>query len=759
MGIIINGQNDTIGPVDNSMSLLGTVSIGGTMTIEDFTNIDSVGLGTFRNGLHVTDGNVAIGHNNPASNLHIKTTSSAVSQRIESTGNNASIFLLSNNDSNANTAIWFGESGGNESRGYVQYYRQDNYLRFGTNSSERLRILSTGTVNIGDQGLGDEYLSSTVKIRKDQNSVTRLSLRNENTGSGSASAIQVGAHGNSWMLQCGSAANDSNAFTIRVDGSANSNTGTERLRITTAGQMGLGTNDPNSYGGSVKLAVANTSGTCGLSIVSATNGDGNLYYADGTSGDATYRGYIRYNHTLDQFRIGVAGAERLRITSDGKVGVNDTSPASLFTVNNGTNDDHCVLIKNDNVGAYFGTYGTGHGSYPREVTINGTRIDGGSAPFLRIAGQGGIKFCVDLNSERLRIASNGNIGINESSPGAKLHIVDTMQATANGHNQILILGDDSGTDGESASIYMSAINATNRGCKILSERQSSSNDHDLIFQTSPAGAIPAERVRITSDGKMGVGTQNPDVLLHLSETNADPYNTVITHLKLNNSGGNGGSGSRIELKTGAARCWIQSFIDGGNSGSGGALVFGTPSSGTLGTERLRITSNGNVNIGGNYTQNNYRLQVDGGITGDYFVGRSLSDRTGYKWGASGIYYLTLGGSRSGNGASFTMFELTGMNNSKFVEIQISFAHAGGGSHGSYRRFVFTSNAYQGLNTLENATSNYGGGAGFTINKPSSGIVRVVWNGCSGFADGYTLCCQVKTSNSGTVFQNVDSAFG
>ena len=65
-----------------------------------------------------------------------------------------------------------------------------------------------------------------------------------------------------------------------------------------------------------------------------------------------------------------------------------------------------------------------------------------------------------------------------------------------------------------------------------------------------------ERLRITTDGKMGVGTQSPDVLLHLSETNADPYNTVITHLKLNNSGGNGGSGSRIELKTGAARCWI-----------------------------------------------------------------------------------------------------------------------------------------------------------------------------------------------------------
>ena len=107
-------------------------------------------------------------------------------------------------------------------------------------------------------------------------------------------------------------------------------------------------------------------------------------------------------------------------------------------------------------------------------------------------------------TERLRITSAGNIGINESSPGAKLHIVDTMQATANGHNQILILGDDSGTDGESASIYMSAINATNRGIRIQAERQSSSNGHNLMFQTSADGAVPTERLRILSGGQVNV---------------------------------------------------------------------------------------------------------------------------------------------------------------------------------------------------------------------------------------------------------------
>lgn len=118
----------------------------------------------------------------------------------------------------------------------------------------------------------------------------------------------------------------------------------------------------------------------------------------------------------------------------------------------------------------------------------------------------------------------------------------------------------------------------------------------VIISNAADGLTSAERFRITSGGRIGINETSPDVLLHLTETNADPFNTVITHLKLNNGGGNGGSGSRIELKTGAARCWIQSFIDGANSNSGGALVFGTPSSGALGTERLRIHSHGQLEL-------------------------------------------------------------------------------------------------------------------------------------------------------------------
>ena len=84
----------------------------------------------------------------------------------------------------------------------------------------------------------------------------------------------------------------------------------------------------------------------------------------------------------------------------------------------------------------------------------------------------------------------------------------------------------------------------------------------MTLQTSPAGAIIKQKeFVITSDGKMVSRKQLfiSDVIIHLTETNADPLQ-VITHLKCQIIVVlNGGSGSRMELKTGATRCWIYIF--------------------------------------------------------------------------------------------------------------------------------------------------------------------------------------------------------
>jgi hypothetical protein len=48
--------------------------------------------------------------------------------------------------------------------------------------------------------------------------------------------------------------------------------------------------------------------------------------------------------------------------------------------------------------------------------------------------------------------------------------------------------------------------------------ESATNAGQIVFKTMAAGASPAERMRISSDGRVGMGTTNPQALLHLSST-------------------------------------------------------------------------------------------------------------------------------------------------------------------------------------------------------------------------------------------------
>ena len=68
------------------------------------------------------------------------------------------------------------------------------------------------------------------------------------------------------------------------------------------------------------LLIGTTSSTeNGLSIISANNTVGRFHFADGSSGQSTYRGYIIYDHTNDKMDIGVNAGGRLVITSGGEI--------------------------------------------------------------------------------------------------------------------------------------------------------------------------------------------------------------------------------------------------------------------------------------------------------------------------------------------------------------------------------------------------------------------------------------------------------
>lgn len=103
------------------------------------------------------------------------------------------------------------------------------------------------------------------------------------------------------------------------------------MRITSAGNVGIGTTMPGSFNSSANnLVVGNGTSNSGITIFGPTTGNSNIFFADGISSSDAYRGIISYEHTNDAFAIYTAGLnERVRITSLGYVGIGMTPSYQL----------------------------------------------------------------------------------------------------------------------------------------------------------------------------------------------------------------------------------------------------------------------------------------------------------------------------------------------------------------------------------------------------------------------------------------------
>jgi hypothetical protein len=154
-------------------------------------------------------------------------------------------------------------------------------------------------------------------------------------------------------------------------------------------------------------------------------------------------------------------------------------------------------------------------------------------------------------SERMRIKSSGNIGIANTSPTSLLH-----------------LGDNS----NSSTIDIGLQNSSRHYVIKTS-------GGDLIFKDESAGA---ERMRIESGGEVGIGTDNPQRLLHIYANSSG--DTAVLRIQ-----DNGSHVAGIELLSGHGNWAIH------NSDTvGDALEFRDDSEGVT---RMIIDSSGNVGIG------------------------------------------------------------------------------------------------------------------------------------------------------------------
>lgn len=193
------------------------------------------------------------------------------------------------------------------------------------------------------------------------------------------------------------------------------NNNAERMRIDSSGNVGIGNLIPGSFNSFANQLVVGSGNTNqGITIYTGSANSGSLNFADGTVGADAYQGYIQYNHSVNamDFIVNYAGntSPRMRIDSDGDVGIGTTNPLAKLEVHGqsrfaSSGSSAVLLIDAD------------------ATSTNGVDIQ---SSYYGGAGYGPMKFTTS-GQERMRITSGGFVGINTTSPSTHL-TVDTKQS-------------------------------------------------------------------------------------------------------------------------------------------------------------------------------------------------------------------------------------------------------------------------------------------------------------------------------------------
>jgi len=402
---------------------------------------------------------------------------------------------------------------------------------------------------------------------------------------------------------------------------------TERMRITAAGDVGVGTTNPqgklqvNGSWASTILTGDNVivkkpdfpaGGGWARTLLSFQEFDGTSYFQIGALGS---------NNTFTNGYLGAAWDNTTmrwyankNVVFDGNVGIGTTAPATTLDITGSLRNSLAVthsalggvssaaIVMTDNSGNLFAT--------TTAALLAGVSLPAGtSGQTLR---HNGTDWIADSNL----FNNSTNVGIGTTAPFRKLSVEGsaTIGTLSNGNlNWMPTVGDNqlfltsvtaaAVNTGSTLSLggrYRAADNGQIAYASIagLNETGGEYTNGFMSFYTSRGTESGSnERMRITSTGNVGIGTVAPSTKLDIFTPSISANTNVLTL----STGIYTTTNVEQRLRFWDTRTYELGYIGSGFYTSGGGYVaFGTVDSSTAGlaaTEKMRIINNGNVGIG------------------------------------------------------------------------------------------------------------------------------------------------------------------
>ena len=319
-------------------------------------------------------------------------------------------------------------------------------------------------------------------------------------------------------------------FYTQASGSAGAGvTLAEKMRMDSSGNVGVGSGAISLGSTDIALQVGSSShSTPTIQIRSGTSGKGQLWFGDNSGTDVgRYDGYIEYDQSGQDFRIGTASTERMRLNATG-LGIGTTSPSSLLHLEAAgsptvrlvdTTNSATLLAYAQNTDGVVGTY---------------------SAHNMLLASNSTVAMTIDTSQ---------NVGIGSTAPAATLDLgsgtgnrgIAWGGTSSNAHyttiwseygTASLILG----AGLKPASGAASFVNPYTGTYGYAGIELDSWSDDGIKFyvgadasRTKDAAITPTEAMRITTAGNVGIGVTSTGHALEVRQDGVDVTPFMVTN--------------------------------------------------------------------------------------------------------------------------------------------------------------------------------------------------------------------------------------